>query len=165
MKIRAEAAQDVDDIGLVTQAAFANAEHASGTEALIVSALRESGALSLSLVAESDGKIIGHAGFSPVLIEKVDCGWLGLGPVSVLPTWQGKGTGSAMIREGLRRMAALGAKGCVVLGDPGYYRRFGFEQDSALHFIGAPPEYFMRLRIADPMPAGKVTYHPAFYQH
>lgn len=94
----------------------------------------------------------------------MDLGWLGLGPVSVAPDLQGRGIGSALIQEGLSQVRASGAKGCVVLGDPGYYLRFGFRQDPGLRFAGVPSEYFMRLALAGAVPAGDVTYQPAFYE-
>ena len=68
----------------------------------------------------------------------------------------------ALIREGLARLAQAGAKGCVVLGDPAYYRRFGFENDPDLRFEGAPAEYFMRLTLDGAAPLGNVTYHAGF---
>ena len=90
------------------------------------------------------------------------CGWLGLGPLSVRPEQQRRGIGTALVGEGLARLRARGAAGCVLLGDPGYYRRFGFEADAGLTFAGAPPEYFLRLLLAGPAAAGPVAYQPAF---
>ena len=164
MMIRPEAPLDQDDIRRITQAAFAGTEHSSGMESRIVDALRDAGMLTLSLVADEDGLIVGHVAFSPVLIDGRDHGWLGLGPISVLPDCQRRGIGSALIREGLARIRARGAKGCVVLGQPDFYRRLGFENDPNLRFDGAPPEYFLRLRLADAVPIGPVTYPRTFYE-
>lgn len=162
MRIREESAGDAAAIRQVTTAAFAGVAHSSGTEGDIVDALRASGALTLSLVAEDGGVILGHAALSPVTIGGAQ-GWFGLGPVSVRPDRQGEGIGAALVREGLSRLRASGAQGCVVLGDPGYYERFGFRADPQLRFEGAPPEYFMRLTCQGRTPSGRVTYHPAFY--
>lgn len=161
--IRPEAPGDADLIRHITDMAFRSAAHRSGTESAIVEALRAGGALTLSLVAQTEDTLAGHVAFSPVAIDGRTCNWFGLGPVSVRPDRQRQGIGAALIREGLSRLAAIGAKGCVVLGDPHYYGRFGFEHDPALRFDGAPPEYFLRLTMADGAPAGAVTYHPAFY--
>lgn len=161
--IRPEAPADAVAIGRVTDAAFASAPHASGTEAAIVDALRAAGTLTLSLVAEDEGAVVGHVAFSPVTVAGADVGWFGLGPVSVLPARQGHGIGAALIRDGIARLAARGAAGCVLLGDPGYYRRFGFANDPGLRFDGAPAEYFLARAFTRPAPEGAVTYQPAFY--
>lgn len=162
MHIRHERPSDVAAIHALTEAAFADMAYSSHTEARIIDALRAAGALTLSLVAERDGEIIGHAAFSPVRIDGADHGWHGLGPVSVTPGLQRGGIGQAVIFEGLRRLQALGSAGCVVLGHPGYYGRFGFEIDQALGYRGAPSGYFRRLAFAEPVPRGEVSYHPAF---
>lgn len=82
--------------------------------------------------------------------------------MSVAPARQRKGIGDALIRAGLARLEQQGAQGCVVLGDPRYYRRFGFVADPALRYAEVPPEYFQRLAFSGAAPAGVVTYHPAF---
>lgn len=161
--IRPETAVDAAAIRRVMEAAFAGAPHASGSEGAIVDALRAAGTLALSLVAEAEGAVIGHVAFSPVTVAGADLGWFGLGPVSVLPGHQRTGIGAALIRNGLARLRSGSAAGCVVLGDPAYYRRFGFAHAPGLTFAGAPPEYFMALAFAEPTPAGYVTYQPAFY--
>ncbi|WP_374643261.1 GNAT family N-acetyltransferase [Tabrizicola sp.] len=163
MIVREESAGDIAEIRNVTEAAFQGADHSSGTEAAIIDALRSAGRLTLSLVAEADGRIVGHVAFSPVTIAGEDIGWSGLGPVSVLPQIQGKGIGGALIRNGLSRIRSEGWKGCVVVGDPAYYQRFGFAPEPGLVFEGVPPEYFMALTFAGPTPSGNVIYEPAFY--
>lgn len=136
--VRAERPGDSNAIHDVIEAAFAGATHASGTEAAIVAALRAAGVLSLSLVAEEKGKIVGHVAFSPVAVEDGAVGWFGLGPVAVRPDRQRRGIGDALIAEGLGRLKAAEAAGCVVLGDPAYYGRFGFSHDPTLSYPGAP---------------------------
>lgn len=162
MIIRSERPADVPHIRTLTDAAFAGVEHSSQTEGAIVDALRAANALSVSLVAEQDGSIIGHVGFSPVLIDGADIGWFGLGPVSVLPNFQRGGVGSALIEQGLKALASRGAKGCVVLGDPGYYRRFGFTSDHALRYGDAPVEYFQSQVLGGAPAVGEVSYHVGF---
>lgn len=162
MEIRKEAASDIDVIRAITRAAFKPVEHSSQTEAAIVDALRNSGVLSMSLVAVEGEEIVGHVAFSPITIEGVDKGWFGLGPVSVRPDKQKKGIGATLIEDGLQRLSATKAKGCVVLGDPNYYARFGFEVDSELFLDGVPAEYFMRRVIEGDMPRGRVAYHKGF---
>jgi putative acetyltransferase len=105
---------------------------------------------------------VGHAAFSPVSVAGAGSGWYGLGPVSVEPRWQRQGIGQALIRSGLDRLGELSAAGCVVLGDPDYYRRFGFESDPELRYADAPTPYFQRLVLRGPAPRGEAIYHPAF---
>lgn len=163
MQIRDERDEDAAAISRITTAAFADAPHSSGTEGRIVEALRQAGALTISLVATSDdGDILGHVAFSPVQIDRTPGRWYGLGPVSVTPGLQRRGVGGALIREGLARLAAANADGCVVLGDPAYYRRFGFLDDRWLTYGGKPSRYFQRLVLRGKAPKGDVSYHPAF---
>ena len=162
MEIRFETPSDAEAIRGVVTAAFRQAEHSSGTEAAIVDALRRAGALTVSLVVEADRELIAHVAFSPVTIDGVQSGWYGLGPVAVLPERQRRGIGQALVRAGLDLLERQGARGCVVLGDPGYYARFGFRSDPALRYGEVPPAYFQRLPFAGERPTGEVAYHPAF---
>lgn len=162
MEIRPEHFEDVDAIRAVTSAAFANAPHSSGTEAAIVDALRAADALAVSLVAVENGEVVGHVAFSPVTIDGEATGWFGLGPVSVRPDRQRGSVGQTLIRRGLDRLKRMGAEGCVVLGDPGYYEQFGFECDRELRYGDVPPEYFQRLVFKGAAPKGEVAYHPGF---
>ncbi len=160
--IRPERPEDISVIREVTTAAFAVAEHSSGTEGAIVDALRAAGALSVSLVATVAGEVVGHVAFSPVTLDGADLGWYGLGPVSVRPDLHGQGIGASLVNAGLERLKALGVKGCVVLGDPAYYPRFGFRQDPAILYEGVPPEYFTALSLDGSKAAGQVGYHSGF---
>lgn len=160
--IRNERPTDAAAIDAVTLAAFMDAAHSDQTEHLIVRGLRSACALSVSLVAEDDGAIIGHVAVSPVTLSSGDVGWHGLGPISVRPERQGNGIGDRLMRAALGELRSMGASGCVVLGDPRFYSRFGFIQAPALALPGAPPEYFLALSFGDALPAGTVSYHPAF---
>lgn len=163
MNIRPETPADRAMIQQITTAAFADAPHSDGSEAALIDQLRATDGLSLSLVAETNAGIVGHVAFSQVTISDGTQGWFGLAPVSVSPLQQGTGIGSHLIRTGLDLLCQRGAAGCVVLGDPAYYTRFGFQPDAELRFPEAPAQYFMQHRFSGSSPRGIVTYHPAFY--
>jgi putative acetyltransferase len=160
--IRTETDADMDAITEVTVAAFETLGISNHTEQFIVAALRAAGALTVSLVAELDGRAVGHIAFSPVTISDGALDWYGLGPVSVLPAYQRQGIGKGLIREGLARLKALHARGCCLVGHPDYYRKFGFENVAGLGVGGVPPEVFFALSFDGHMPRGSVTFHPAF---
>jgi len=164
MIIRFETPDDIEAITQVMLAAFTGKFSDNPNEHLIIKGLREAGALSLSLVAEADGKIIGHVAFSVVTINGEDQGWYGLSPISVQPALQKQGIGSKLIQKGLARIREMGTQGCVLEGDPNYYNRFGFRSYPNLIYEGSPaPEYFMAIPFYADVPNGKVEYHPAFY--
>jgi putative acetyltransferase len=162
IEIRSETAADIPAIEAVTVSAFAKAPHTSHTEQLIVSELRRAGKLAISLVADAGGTVIGHVAASPVSISDGSSGWFGLGPLSVVPSHQRRGVGSRLVREALHALRERRAAGCVVLGEPQYYGRFGFEVDPDLVLPGFPPEYFQALWFQSPRPRGTVSYHEAF---
>jgi putative acetyltransferase len=163
LSIRDETAADAAVVEDIHRSAFRNDPHSVHNEHAIVNALRERGALTVSLFAEAQGVVVGHIAISPVSIDDGATDWYGLGPVAVAPAQQGKGAGGLLVREALRRLRALGAAGCVVLGEPAYYARFGFAADAALAFPGPPAEYFQALHFAGPAPRGVVRYDEAFY--
>lgn len=162
LQVRNELAEDVLAIEAVIIAAFLHAPHTSHTEQHIVSALRKSGNLSVSLVAIVDGAVVGHVAVSPVSISDRAEGWYGLGPISVAPELQGRGVGTTLINEALRVLRKRGASGCMLLGEPAYYSRFGFRAESGLVLPEVSPEYFQALLFISPMPQGVVSYHEAF---
>jgi len=162
MEIRWEREEDIDAIRDVTSAAFQNAPYSNQAEAAIVDALRNAGALAVSLVAVDDRDLVGHIAFSAVMIDGKMNGWYGLGPVSVRPDRQRQGIGQALIRTGLSCLKDLHAQGCVVLGEPGYYDRFGFVSDPDLRYGKVPSGYFQRLAFAPAVPKGDVSFHNAF---
>ena len=162
VNIRHETNGDEDRIRLVTIEAFKTLEVSDQTEHFVIDALRATGALTLSLVAELDGRVVGHIAFSPVSLSDGTTDWYGLGPVSVLPAYQRTGIGSALTREGLARLKELGAKGCCLVGHPGYYTKFGFENTPGLVLEGVPPEVFFALSFDGRHPSGQVFFHQAF---
>ena len=160
--IRNETAADIQAIEAVTTAAFRHAPHTSHTEQFIVSALRRAGQLTISLVADIEGTVVGQVTVSPVTISDRSSGWFGLGPISVMPMYQRRSVGSHLMREALRILRERGAAGCTVLGDPQFYSRFGFQVDPNLILPGAPPPYFQSVRFGSSQPHGIVAYHAAF---
>jgi predicted N-acetyltransferase YhbS len=107
-------------------------------------------------------RIIGHVAVSPVVAPEASGKWFGLGPVSVHPSCQGQGVGSALINEALEHLRLSGASGCVVLGEPEYYRRFGFQHDPKVSYREVPPPYFQVLSFSFDRAAGRVEYDAAF---
>ncbi|HEY0899471.1 MAG: GNAT family N-acetyltransferase [Daejeonella sp.] len=160
--IRREMPSDIEAIDQVTKAAFASAAYSSGTESFIIRSLRENGQLAVSLVAEEEGVLIGHVAMSAVIISSGNEGWFGLGPVSVIPSKQGSGVGSGLIRAAIDALKELHAAGCVVLGEPSYYGRFGFSSDARLQYLHAPAEYFQVQSFTGNIPEGTVEYDDSF---
>ncbi len=124
LTIREELQKDVEDIYHVNLKAFDG-----DFEAKAVDKLRAANALTLSLVAIQDDKLVGHIAFSPVTIETADgiVDAIGLAPMAVLPEYQRRGIGSKLIEEGLAQLAKVGVKTVFVLGHAEYYPRFGFK--------------------------------------
>ena len=160
--IRPETPADVNDTAEVTEAAFRTLEVSDNTEQFIIAALRTAGALTISLVAEAEGRVVGHIAFSPVTMSDGTPNWYGLGPVSVVPERHRQGIGGALIEAGLARLKALGARGCCLVGHPGYYARFGFRNVEDLGYAGVPPEVFFALSFDGHIPQGTVEFHEAF---
>jgi len=160
--IRSETDADVGAITEVTVAAFETLEISNHTEQFIITALRAAKALTISLVAEVDGRVIGHIAFSPVAISDGTRNWYGLGPVSVLPEYQRQGIGKALMQEGLSRLKNMSAQGCCLVGHPDYYKQFGFRNMPGLVLEGVPQEFFFALSFDGHTPQGTVTFHDAF---
>lgn len=157
--VRLEARADVGAIREINRAAFG-----VSVEADLVDRLRTDGDLVLSLVAEDNGRIIGHCGFSRLTVR--DTGKLAaavsLGPVAVLPDEQRKGVGQMIIRDGIARLKRAGETLIFVLGDPDYYSRFGFGAATAYRTPYDGP-YLQVLRLHRDAPtAGEVQYASAF---
>ncbi|WP_446009467.1 GNAT family N-acetyltransferase [Candidatus Electrothrix sp.] len=160
--IRDEKDTDHSVISDVTQAAFETLEISNHTEQFIIEALRTANALTVSLVAEVDGRVVGHIAFSPVTMSDGSTNWYGLGPVSVLPDFQRQGIGKVLIQEGLSRLKALHAKGCCLVGHPEYYRQFGFKNVEDLALEGVPQEVFFVLSFDGNIPQGNVLFREGF---
>lgn len=164
MIIRPETPADVQEISDLAEAAFEGEQAGQQTEPFIIRDLRAAGALSISLVTEVDGQIVGHIAFSPVTISDGTQHWHGLGPLSVLPGLQGRRIGTALVNQGLALLKSLGSRGCALVGLPTYYRRFGFMNHPQLRHEGTPREIFTAKPLAGPVPAGILEFHQAFRQ-
>jgi putative acetyltransferase len=166
--IRAERSDDRRAIFDVVEAAFGSA-----IEARLVDLIRESANFvpELSLVAEIDGRIVGHVLVSHVALHDVDARHriCSLAPLAVAPEFHGRGVGTSLVRAVAATVDERGEPLIVLEGSPAYYGRFGFEQ-SVAHGIRitlppwAPPEaaQVLRLRNYDPSIRGLVVYPPAF---
>ncbi len=162
MIIRSETPPDFDAIREVNIVAFAHHPFSHQTEHLIVEALRAAEALELSLVAEVDGEVVGHIAFSAASIGDTSEGWFLLGPVAVCPEHQGDGVGRALVETGLAALRSRGAYGCALVGDPAFYRRFGFQEHPGIVWDSVPDENVLCLLLAGDAPIGEVSHHPAF---
>jgi putative acetyltransferase len=161
LEILKESPADHHAIRALTKAAFAGKAYSDQTEAEVIDGLRAADAIRLSLVAVSGGEVVGNVVFSDVAIGGA-MGWVGLGPVSVKPGLQRGGIGSALIQAGLQQMRSEGAIGCVLVGDSGYYSRFGFATVPGLGYAGVPDDYVMALSFTGAVPKGTILYHAAF---
>ena len=160
--IRAEIPSDEDAIEQVTRRAFLSHPHSHQTEQFIIRAPRADHALSVSLVAEDAGRIVGHLALSPVTISDGAAGWYGLGPISVEPELQRRGIGRALMQKGLAELRKIGASECVLVGDPSFYIHFGFANNPALVLECVPQEFCLSLFLCTSSAQGKVQFHPAF---
>lgn len=160
--IRNERVTDIEAINEVTISAFKDHPISNQTEQFIIKALRAAGALTISLVAEIDGKVVGHIAFSPITVSDGTTGWYGLGPVSVLPEYQGQGIGKSLINEGLRLLKEMGGQGCALVGDPDFYKLFGFRNNQGMVHEGIPQEVFLILPFTEEIPEGIVIFHEGF---
>lgn len=147
--IRQETPADYRAVFDLVSRAFGNAEHADGDEPYLVGRLRKSSAVieELSLVAEVDGQIVGHILFTEV--RAGDTVQLALAPLSVLPVRQNRGIGSLLVNAGHERGKRLGYDYSIVLGNPGYYSRFGYF-----------PAGQIGLKAPFPVPDGCFMVHP-----
>ena len=163
--IRPERPDDIEAISTITELAFRTCPYGEHTEQFIIDALRRDGALSVSLVAELDMQVAGHIAFSPVEISDGSADLYTLGPVSVVPKLQGQGIGRTLINAGLDALRGLGAEGCVLVGEPGFYERFGFRSRPELTMDGVPQEVVQSLVLGEHSATGKIVLHAAFFTH
>ena len=162
MIIRKETVADIETITEVTIAAFKTLPISNQTEHFIIKALRSADVLAISLVAEIDERVVGHIAFSPVIISDGTKDWYGLGPISVLPEYQKQGIGKSLVNEGLSLLKELCGQGCALVGDPNYYKRFGFRNYPELVHEGIPQEVFLALPFNEKVPKGTIEFHKSF---
>lgn len=134
--IRRECAGDAEAVSAVNTAAFGQPD-----EARIVERLREHAQVYLGLVAADGDAVVGHILFTSVTLrcDQTPHPIMALAPMSVLPAWQRRGVGSALVREGLAACRAAGHEVVVVVGHPAYYPRFGFVRARPLGLTSEPP--------------------------
>ena len=162
MRISDERREDYAAIYKLIQSAFADKDFSSGTEGPIVDALRKSGDLTLSLVAKRSDSLVGHIAFSPASVGDQCENIYALGPVAVGPKLRYQAIGTELIQAGLARLQAIGARACVLVGDPKYYHCFGFVGDCGLRSGDLPPIYVQALVWGEPLPTGEISFAPAF---
>lgn len=166
MLIRTEAPADILAIDRLLKSAFD-----TEAEANLVMKLRENGRRTLSLVACNDeGEVVGYVLFSPVTIDGEDLNWQGLAPLAVHQEYRNKGIAADLVKEGFASLLEFGYPACVVLGDPAYYQRFGFEA-SEKHNMRCqwevPQGAFQVVGLADGEldgRAGLIEYSPEFLE-
>jgi putative acetyltransferase len=165
MTTRQEGPEDAEAIRRVNAEAFGQPQ-----ETRLVEQLRANHGILLSLVALVDDQVVGHILYSPVRLGEGnhEVGGAGLGPMAVLPAFQGKGVGSKLVTEGNERLRQAGCPFIVVLGHPGYYPRFGVVPASR-HGVGCqwdvPDEAFMLLPLDGAgrvLPPGVAWYRDEF---
>jgi len=161
--IRNEKPSDRASVCKLIASAFKGKPYAQGDEQDLLDKLEKANALVLSLVAIEDNTVIGQVAFSPAQNSNNSGTWYALGPVAVTPARQGEGIGARLIETGLAELKQKGASGCILVGDPAYYSRFGFELTPGCCPEGEPEAYFMVKSFSDQMPIGKFSFHPAFY--
>jgi len=135
-------------------------------EAVLVDRLRSDGDIDLSLVAEDEGVVIGYIAFSRLMVETGDrppFHAVSLAPLAVYPEYQQQGVATRLIREGHACLAAMGATLSVVLGEPGYYARFGYSHKRAADFDSDyQSPFLMALSFGAAPFQGRLVYPAAF---
>lgn len=162
MIIREERPEDVDAIHALTDLAFAPMPFGDGTEAPIIRQLRQDGDLTISLVAEKNGRIVGHVACSPLTIEGIEDLWFGLGPISVTPDLQRTGIGTALVKHGIDRLDRMGAYGCALIGNPSVYGPMGFRSNGKLTYRGLEAFLVQFLLLRGKEPVGEIKFAAAF---
>ncbi len=162
MQIRPETPADIAAIFALTKEAFDPMPYSDGSEVAIIDRLRKDGDLTLSLVAEMAGKIVGHVAFSPVTIGKSAGRWFGLGPIAVSPDHQRTGIGSALIKIGHEMLTVQNATGCVLVGDPNYYSQHGYAAEGRISYQNLDTQFVQWISFTEAEPNGEINYSPAF---
>lgn len=160
--IRPERVEDHEAIYDITKRAFAPMPYADGDEQELIGRFRNAGVLALSLVAEKDGKMVGQITFTPAFAADGSAGWFALGPVSAEPELKHQGIGSQLIQAGIAWLKEQNAAGCILIGNPAYYSRFGFLPFPDLTPEGMPAEYYQILPLGAAQPDVVVGFHPLF---
>lgn len=175
MEIRTIETEDYAEIKVLIQKAFENEEHSDGDEQLLVERIRKEKSYQkeFEVIALINSEIVGHGLLSPIIIEQkesslIEDAVMALAPLAVKKEYQGKGIGRAIIEELENRAKTAGYQGLSILGDPGYYQRFGYFP-AKIKQIEAPFEiesnYFLIKELTENSLEncqGIVRYLPAF---
>jgi putative acetyltransferase len=159
--LRDQTDSDLPALHALIKAAFHGHPFSHGTEPFILEALWQHGRATVALVAEEDGEVVGQVAISPATVGG-QSGWHGVGPVAVRPDRQRQGIGSRLMTAALDRLRALGSMGCVLVGSPDYYRRFGFGGITGLTMPGVPGEVILALPFGAAIPQGDIAFDEAF---
>ncbi len=167
MKLKSFSDEQITEVKSLLYQAFLNHPHGDPkrgpTEHKIVEKLVQDSANVASMVAIDNNKIVGFITYSKVSFDNDMGEWVGLGPIAVLPEYQGRGVGKVLIKESMRIINEK-YEGCVVMGEPSYYLKFGFKVVEGLFFEGVPQEFFLTTwKNKDIKPQGAVSYHSAFF--
>ncbi|UUE98458.1 N-acetyltransferase [Xanthomonas hortorum pv. pelargonii] len=161
--IREASDGDAAAIELLTMVAFMRSDHSRRDEQHVIAALRNDGALALSLVADHDGYVVGHLAVSPVSLSDDSPGWYALGPLAIGPGHQRQGLGTRLVQSALANLRERGAAGCLALGEPAFFKRLGFAVEPGLVLPDVPVSELQALAFGDrSLPLADVSYHPAF---
>ncbi|MFC7520871.1 GNAT family N-acetyltransferase [Xanthomonas populi] len=161
--IREASDADAAAIELLTMVAFMRSEHSRHDEQHVIAALRNDGALTLSLVVDHDGYVVGHLAVSPVSLSDHSPGWYALGPLAIGPGHQRQGLGTRLVQSALANLRERGAAGCLALGAPVFFKRLGFAVEPGLVLPDVPASELQALSFGDRLlPLADVSYHPAF---
>ncbi|QJB68686.1 GNAT family N-acetyltransferase [Parasphingorhabdus halotolerans] len=161
--IRPETPADHAAIYDITKRAFAPMPYSDGDEQDLIDRLRNASALAISLVAEQDGAVVGQVTFTEAFAADGSDGWYALGPVAVEPELQSRKIGAQLIEAGIALLCERGAAGCVLVGNPAYYGRFGFKPFPELCPKGEPTESFQILPLGVAGPSAVISFHPLFH--
>ena len=158
--LRDETPKDIDALHDLSYRAFAPMTFSDNSEADAIRTMRQTGNLTLSLIAELQGHIVGHVAFSPVKIDEAFHDWYALGPISVEPDHQRQGIGRALIAFGLKRLRKLGANGCVLIGNPDFYASSGFVADGRFSYGDLDARFIQHIRFQGPLRNGALQFAP-----
>lgn len=174
IRLRQENKKDYETVFQLIEKAFEKEEYSDHSEQFLVNRLRDSDAFipELSIIAEVEGKIVGHILFTKLKIKNQSQSFqsLALAPVSVLPEFQGKGIGSKLILYGHDVAKKLGYKSVILLGHQDYYPRFGYELCEKYHInmpFDVPAENCMVIALTEDGlkgVSGEVVYPKAFFE-
>ena len=161
MLIRDQIEADGPALHALVADAFRPIPYSAGQEPYVLEALWRAGDSALMLVATERGTILGQVAASKITLDG-QSGWHGLGPIAVTPERQRAGIGTVLLRAALSRLRCAGSAGCVLVGDPAFYRRFGFANFAGLRVAGVPGEFVLALPFGTASPRGEAVFHAAF---